>query len=306
MLNPTAKKIRHCVERLQAGYRNTYGNFKPEYASLIGQATAKVLSVLAYSDAPYHNVDHTILVTLVGQEILTGKQIKKGNVDCEDWLHFIISLLCHDVGFVRGICRQDKSHKHYYATGMGDRMVAIAPKSTDAGLNSYHVDRSKLFVQESFTNNPLIDVEVIQHNIELTRFPIPNDELHKDTVSYAGLTRAADLIGQLSDPLYLEKIPALFKEMQETGANRNFGYRHPKDIRAAYPKFYTNVICPYIQEGVRYLQVTQPGRDILTSLYANVSRAERETKESQANFSISQIRDFTNRAKPTQVQAFTA
>ncbi|HBB33823.1 MAG TPA: metal-dependent phosphohydrolase, partial [Cyanobacteria bacterium UBA9273] len=56
------------------------------------------------SDALYHNVEHTILVTLVGQEILRGKHIRDGGVSCEDWLHFIISLLCHDIGYVKGVC----------------------------------------------------------------------------------------------------------------------------------------------------------------------------------------------------------
>jgi hypothetical protein len=49
---------------------------------------------------------------------------------------------------------------------------------------------------------------VIKRNIELTRFPVPADEDHQDTTNFPGLIRAADLIGQMSDPRYLQKISA--------------------------------------------------------------------------------------------------
>ena len=48
------------------------------------------LENIANSDALYHNVEHTILVTLVGQEILRGKHIREGGIACEDWLHYLI------------------------------------------------------------------------------------------------------------------------------------------------------------------------------------------------------------------------
>ena len=48
------------------------------------------------------------MVTLVGQEILRGKHVSVGGISPRDWLHFIISLLCHDIGYVRGICQGDE------------------------------------------------------------------------------------------------------------------------------------------------------------------------------------------------------
>jgi hypothetical protein len=60
------------------------------------------LENIADSDAAYHDMNHTIMVTLVGREILRGKHTKEGGVTPRDWLHFVISLLCHDIGYVRG------------------------------------------------------------------------------------------------------------------------------------------------------------------------------------------------------------
>jgi hypothetical protein len=88
--------------------------------------------------------------------------------------------------------------------------------------------------------------------------------------------RAADLIGQLSDPRYLKKIGALFYEFEETGQNKKLGYEHPADLRVNYPGFYWNVVHPYIQDGLRYLSLTQEGKQIIANLYSNVFMVENE------------------------------
>ncbi|MBD2041621.1 Npun_R2479 family HD domain-containing metalloprotein [Microcoleus sp. FACHB-672] len=277
MFNGTELLISAFVEKLQTGYKRTYGGYKPDYADIIAWAGNMALENIANSDALYHNVEHTILVTLVGQEILRGKHIREGGVSCEDWLHFTISLLCHDIGYVKGVCRQDKDAERLYATGIDGKLVNLPVGSTDASLTPYHVDRGKLFINERFGGHLLIDAEVIKGNIELTRFPVPKDEDHQDTINYPGLVRAADLIGQLSDPRYLQKISALFYEFVETGQDKILGYRHPGDLRKNYPKFYWNVVYPYIQDALLYLDLTQEGKQILANLYANVFRVEHET-----------------------------
>ena len=276
MFNPTQVLINTFVEGLLAGYRNSYNSLKPDYADLLGWVGNMALELIANSDAVYHNVEHSVLVTLTGQEVLRGKHIREGGVSCEDWLHFIISLLCHDIGYVKGICGSDRAEERLYATGLDDMLIELPFDATDASLAPFHVDRGKLFVEECFGGHNLIDTEAIKRNIELTRFPVPKDEEHKDTANYPGLARAADLIGQLSDPRYLQKIPALFYEFEETGVNKTLAYRNPGDLRKNYPSFYWNVVFPYIQPALRYLERTLNGKQILANLYANVFRVEHE------------------------------
>ncbi|HEY9676183.1 MAG TPA: Npun_R2479 family HD domain-containing metalloprotein [Waterburya sp.] len=278
MFNPTEVLIHNCVERLQAGYRQTYGSLKPEYAEILGWVGNMTLEIIANSDAPYHNVEHTVLVALAGQEVLRGKHIREGGVSCKDWLHLIISWLCHDIGYIKGVCRRDRTDDNWFATGIDDLMVSLPFGATDASLTSFHVDRGKLFVEERFGSSNLIDAELIKRNIELTRFPVPADEEHTDTINYPGLTRAADLIGQLSDPRYLQKIPALFYEFEETGMNKTLGYHHPNDLRKSYPSFYWSVVLPYIQPALHYLEVTHSGRQIIANLYAHVFQVEQELR----------------------------
>ena len=275
MFNATEILIADFVEKLRLGYRRTYGGLHHDYEEIIAWAGSMALENIANSDALYHNVEHTILVTLVGQEILRGKHTREGGVTAEDWLHFIISLVCHDIGYVKGVCRGDREHDNLYATGQGD-MVKLTPGATDAALTPYHVDRGKLFVKERFGNNERINAKQIQANIELTRFPVPSKEDHQDTIHYPGLIRAADLIGQLSDPRYLKKISALFYEFEETGQNTELNYKTPHDLRSNYPKFYWGVVHRYIHDSLRYLALTQEGKQIIANLYSNVFMVQYE------------------------------
>lgn len=276
MFNPTQVLIKLCVERLKAGYHQTYGSLKPDYAHFLGWAGTIALETIANSDALYHNVEHTVLVTLVGQEVLRGKHIREGNVSCEDWLQLIVSWLCHDIGYVKGVCRQDQVAERLYATGLEDILISLPSESTDASLAPFHVDRGKRFVEEYFSDRNLIDTQSIQRNIEFTRFPVLTDEQYSDTVSYPGLVRAADLIGQLADPGYLRKMPALFYEFEETGANKSLGYLTPDDLRKNYPAFFWTSVYPYIQTALYYLETTIEGKQIVANLYANVFRVEHE------------------------------
>ena len=274
MFNATELLINAFVNRLIEGYRYTYGGFKSDYAEIIAWVASMALENIANSNALYHNVEHTILVTLVGQEILRGKHIREGGVLCEHWLHFHIALLCHDIGYVKGVCRQDRSDLRQYATGIEDLQVKLPPGATDASLTPYHVDRAKMFIDERFGGHKLIDAELVKRNIELTRFPVPADEDYQDTANYPGLVRAADLIGQLSDPRYLQKVAALFYEFEETGQNQVLGYRTPGDLREGYPKFYWNVVYRYVKDAIGYLELTQQGKQVVANLNANVFRVE--------------------------------
>jgi len=274
MFNPTQVVIEAFVEQLQTMYEHIYGVLEPGYPGIIGFIGRLALENIANSDAQYHDMNHTIMVTLVGQEILLGKHTSEGGVTPHDWLHFIISLLCHDIGYVRGVCRGDRNG-NYVCNFKGD-LATIPEGSTDASLTPYHVTRSKLFVRERFGKASLahIDTREIEANIEHTRFPVPEDEQHMSGADYPGLLRAADLIGQLADVNYLRKRSALFAEFRETGASEKLGFQSADDLRAAYPAFFWKAVKPYIGDALRHLRVTQEGKLWIANLYAHVFSAE--------------------------------
>jgi hypothetical protein len=276
VLNPSQLLIDAFARELEQTYHSVYGRLQPDYPNIIAWAGGMALENIANSDALFHNVEHTVFVALVGQQILRGRHIRYGGVSCEDWLHAMLALVCHDIGYVKGVCRDDRVGAREYATGVRGERATLPPGATDASLTPYHVDRGKLFVTERFRGHQLIEVEVLQRLIELTRFPVPLDSDHRDTTGYPGLVRAADLIGQLSDPRYLTKIPALFHEFEETGVNARLGYQSPADLRLNYPRFYWKSVYPYIADAMALLRLTLEGRQILANLYANLFEVEHQ------------------------------
>src|SRR5262249_60548365 len=116
--------------------------------------------------------------------------------------------------------------------------VAPPRGASDAFLMPYHVERGKIVVRERFRPVPFIDEEQVARGIELTRFPVPEDDDHAETDTDAGLVRAADLIGQLGDPLYLRKMNALYHEFVDNELDERLGYNSPADMSDRYPQFY--------------------------------------------------------------------
>jgi hypothetical protein len=138
----------------------------------------------------------------------------------------------------------------------------------------YHVQRSKLFAVERLGNSPGIDVERIAKAIESTRFPPPPESKSEDADILPRLVQAADLIGQLGDPMYARKVNALFYEFEEVGMNKQLGYSSPADLVDKYPEFFWNGVSMHLAEGIKYLNLTFSGRQWIANLHHHVLCAE--------------------------------
>ena len=228
------------------------------------------LECIGNSDALYHNVEHTMLVTLVGYDIMKGRALLTPTAP-SDYAHVLVACLFHDIGYVRGILKGDDSDS-YVINGQG-RKTTLPRGASDAALAPYHVDRSKLFALDRIATIDHLDAARVAHAIESTRFPAaPSTDNQEDEEGL--LVRAADLIGQLGDPHYLRKANALYHEFEEVGMNKKLGYTSPADLTDKYPQFYYNSVSPHIQTAIRYLNVTSSGRQWIANLYSNVFSAE--------------------------------
>ncbi len=274
MIDPVKLQADALITEIRANYDRTYGRLNPDYPDIAVWATNMALEIIGNGDALYHTVEHTVMVTLVGLDIIRGKHLRVGGVSPRNWLDFVVSLLCHDIGYVRGICPGDTGER--YSTGRGDETIRLGVGITDASMAPYHIDRGKLFVKARFGPTPVLDEHTISRNLERTRFPVPQTGDHKATDDDPGLVRAADLIGQLADPRYINKLPALFYEFEELGQNMRLGYASPDDLARGYPRFFWEVVSPYITDGLRYLRATQRGRQWIANLYANVFMVEHD------------------------------
>jgi hypothetical protein len=249
-----------------------FGATHPRLAQLVPSIARLAIDCIGNSDALYHNVEHTLLVTLAGYDIMTGRALLK-STDPSEFAHVIVACLLHDIGYVRGILDGD-GLEGYVVDAKGNK-VKLQRGASDAALLFHHVDRSKLFALDRIAKMDMLDAQRIAHDIEFTRFPASHDLDDKDNEEGL-LIRAADLIGQLGDPHYLRKANMLYLEFEEAGLNRQLGYTSPADLTDRYPQFYWNSVSAHIEPVIRYLNVTSSGRQWIAGLYSNVFRAERD------------------------------
>ncbi|MEM7530019.1 MAG: metal-dependent phosphohydrolase [Pseudomonadota bacterium] len=273
MFNPKTVLAQSFGDHLAELYLDYFAGTRPDFAPLISAVARLALERIGASDALYHNAEHTMMVTLVGQQIVRGRLMTEG-VSPEDWLHYTVALLLHDVGYVHGACSGDTER----TAVIDEEGNSITPPrgASDAYLAPWHVIRGQIFVRERFTKHVALDADRLATAIGFTRFPVPEDSNFAVTDGEPALVRAADLIGQLGDPLYHRKTTALFHEFCETGHAEELGYTSPADMLERYPEFFWSKIAPYIGTASRHLEQTMEGKQWLSSLYAQVFRAERD------------------------------
>ena len=260
---------------LAADIKDGFGVSHARLAEIIPYAARLTLECIGNSDALFHNVEHTMLITLAGHDIFKGRALLTASTPME-YANFIVACLAHDIGYVRGVVKGDGNDG--LVVDAAGRKVTLPRGSSDAALAPYHVERSKLFVLDRLADVEELDGPLIAGAIERTRFPYSSAPDIPNISEWAALLRAADLIGQLGDPHYLRKTNALFHEFEEVGLNRQLGYESPADLIDKYPQFYWDNVSPYIQDAIRYLNVTSSGRQWINGLYSNVFRAEHELR----------------------------
>jgi hypothetical protein len=152
---------------LAAGMKDRFGVSHPRLAEIIPFVAQLTLECIGNSDALYHNVEHTMLVTLAGHDIFKGRALLTAATPIE-YANFIVACLTHDIGYVRGVVKGDGTDG--LVVDAAGRKVTLPRGSSDAALAPYHVERSKLFILDRLEVEEL-DGARIAGAIEYTRFP---------------------------------------------------------------------------------------------------------------------------------------
>ena len=274
MFNPTSVVASAFADYLSDLYLQHFSERRMEYAAFIGGCARLVLERIGNSDALYHDAEHTMMVTLAGQQIMRGRLISEALLP-EDWVHYTVTLLIHDIGYVRGACKGDREGE--VVINAAGETITPPRGASDAFLAPYHVERAMIYARERFAASEYIDEERVARAIEFTRFPVPQDPRFAVTDSEPALARAADLIGQMGDPFYHRKINGLYHEFVETGLARQLGYQTPMDLVEKYPDFFWSQVQPYIGTALRYLEQTIDGKQWVAQLYNHVFQVELRT-----------------------------
>src|SRR5262245_61947025 len=147
--------------------RRRFGSAQERLVEMVPSIARIVLECIGNSDALYHNVEHTMLVTLAGHDIMRGRALHT-HTPAEDYATVIIACLTHDFGYVRGLFRDDGEEG--YVVGPTAQKVALPRGASDAAMLPWHVDRSKMYVLERIVGMARLDSERIAKAVEGTRF----------------------------------------------------------------------------------------------------------------------------------------
>ncbi len=214
------------------------------------------------------------MVTDAGLAILNGQLALEEPMSAEDWLHAVVAMLFHDVGYLRDLLPEDRPDS-CLVDHEGGRVTPPAG-ATDAWMMRYHVTRGDLFVRHHYADHPLIDVDRVAAYIEMTRFPVPDRLPYQQLDTTGALVRAADLIGQMGDPNYVAKLSSLFVEFKENGEADRLGFATVEELRADSQAFFAEQISPYLPQALKLLRATEEGRAWVVSLYQNIERRAQE------------------------------
>jgi len=174
------------------------------------------------SNTKYHDLEHTSAVALAVARLMHGCHLDGMVLDRHNVLLAVGAALFHDVGLIQ--TENDK--------------VGSGAKYTVG-----HEQRSIAFMQRylSEKNVPDESVEGCSHMIMCTILNLPVSEIpfrSEGTRILGRVVGAADLLAQIADRYYLEKLLLLYKEFEEAGIP---GFNTEFDLLRKTEAFYKNV-----------------------------------------------------------------
>jgi hypothetical protein len=167
----------------------------------------------------YHDIFHTMDVLLTSLRLVHGVAAAGTDFSATEVSQIILAALMHDTGYIQ---RQSES------SGTGAQYTAI------------HIERSINFMSSYFPNDlkTRVDLEAMAQILHCTGLNTKIDAIAfktEKTRLLGFVLGTADLLGQMSDRYYVEKLPILYEEFQEGGIQ---GYASDSDLLQKTPDFY--------------------------------------------------------------------
>ena len=149
----------------------------------------------------YHDLKHTTDALLAAVRLMHGAVLAGENLGAKNVALGIISALLHDSGYIQDIDDQSGTGGKYTLTHI-ERSIAF--------MDQYF--RTHNFSRADFSRcSDILHCTGLQTKLTEIRFQSNEIEL------LGKILGAADLLGQMADRTYLEKLPFLYKEYKEGG-----------------------------------------------------------------------------------------
>lgn len=174
------------------------------------------------SNTKYHNLEHTCSVTLAVARLTHGLHVQGHRFSSQVIELGLIGALFHDTGLIQ-------KEEEYEGTGA---QYTIGHEERSIELMSKYL---------SFNDYSSEDIKNCSHIIKSTILTLPLSEIpfRSDEIKFMGMILgSADLIAQMSDRVYLEKLPLLFQEFEEA---KMPGFESPLELFKNTEEFYHSV-----------------------------------------------------------------
>ena len=186
----------------------------------------------------YHDLKHTTDALLAMTRLIHGAMVNEQVFSQKDIELGLISALLHDTGYIQTI----------------DEDVGTGAKFTLT-----HIGRSILFMEKYLSENGYSreDIECCRATLECTGLSVKISEINFGSSEIEMLGKmlgTADLLGQIADRTYLEKLPFLYHEFKEGDVP---DFESELDMLKKTPEFYDRTIERFERElgGVnRYIR----------------------------------------------------
>ena len=177
----------------------------------------------------YHDINHTMDCFLVMAKLIHGAVVDRINFTKKDVSLGLISALMHDTGYIQTVSENN---------GTGGKYTLC------------HIERSIEFMEKYFQDNqfPAEWLSICRNFLKCTGLDVRVAEIEFDSREHEILGQmlgAADLIGQMADKHYLEKLHFLYSEFKEGGVP---GYMDETDLLQKTPGFWEMVKQRFVSE----------------------------------------------------------
>jgi hypothetical protein len=175
------------------------------------------------SNTKYHNLGHTCGVTLATARLIHGLHVKGCTLSSRTIELGLIGALFHDTGLIQ-TKEEVKGTGAQFTIGHEERSIGLMRKHlASEGFSASDINNCGHIIMCTIITLPLADI------------PFRSDELR----TMGKILGTADLIAQMSDRNYLEKLPLLFLEFEEA---KMPGFETPLQLFKNTGEFYHSVV----------------------------------------------------------------
>jgi len=174
------------------------------------------------SNTKYHNLEHTCSSALASARLIHALHVQEQVFSQRLVQLCLIGTLFHDTGLIQTE-EEVKGTGAQHTVGHENRSVAL--------MGKYLAEKG--YSQE--------DIRDCGHMIKCTEISFPIEDIPFDSEevrTMAKIVGTADLVAQMADKNYQEKLPLLFMEFQEAGMQ---GFETPLELFSKTEEFYRKV-----------------------------------------------------------------